>query len=100
MHQKYTMVFSSNTNLVFITVLKNCRVLCKFFFYIQENITVSCVAFKTVALKMLFTVESWMLTAMYLIMTGLNFDFNEVNEAVKQGRPQNADVFWIAALIR
>ena len=41
-----------------------------------------------------------MLTAMYLIMTGLNFDFNKVNETVKQGRPQNADVFWIAALIR
>ena len=86
MHQKYTMVFSSNTNLVFITVLKNCRVLCKFFFYIQENITVSCVAFKTVALKMLFTVESWMLRVMCLIMVGLNSIFNEVNETVKWER--------------
>ena len=55
MHQKYMMVFSNNTNLVFIIILK----IAGFFFYIQDNIPhFSCVAFKTVDLKMLITVQS------------------------------------------
>ena len=38
MHKKYTMVFSSNTNLVFIIVLKIVGFHINFFFYIQDNI--------------------------------------------------------------
>ena len=41
-----------------------------------------------------------MLTAMYLIMTGLNSIFNAVNGTVKWGHPQSANVFWIVELIR
>ena len=41
-----------------------------------------------------------MLTAMCPIMMGLNSSFNEVNETVKWGRWLNADMFWIAALVR
>ena len=86
MHQKYAMVFSSNTNLVFIIVLKIAGFYIGFSSIFKIIFLNFLCAFKTVALKMLFTVESRMLTAMCLIITGLNSIFNEALETVEWGR--------------